>query len=816
MRRLGRTVLLVAALALLAIAAGTVPVAGQSDGPAEVDVEDLPGEGTEENPYEISNVSELQAMEQDMLASYELVDDIDASATATWNDGAGFDPIGNFSWRYQGLFDGNGHTISGLEIDRDTRAYVGIFGGNAGLVRDVRLEDARITGRSSVGTIVGYNRGDVQNVSASGEVFANGSRVGGLIGSHGGGALVSQSEASVTVDTNDIWAGGLAGIATGTVRESHATGDVTADRYLGGLAGVNRGGPIVDSYATGTVTGDSVRFGDQVGGLVGKNRDRIVNSYATGTVHGDGETAGLVGRNLGTVEDSYATGDVIAEGWQTGGLVGLNWDGTIENSHASGLVDAEYVGGGLVGDNSGGTVVSSTASGRVTLRSFRGGGLAGQNGGTIRNASATGSVSASHTVGGLVGINEEAGDVERSSAEGSVSGDHSKVGGLVGTNHGSIVDASAGGPVEARTWSGGLVGYQNGTVENATAAGDVSGDRSLGGLVGINNGGSIVRTSSTGDVTAEAGSVGDEEIGGLVGTNEATIRESYATGTVSGPVTAGGLVGFNDNGSIQDVAATGSVSGDTAIGGLVGLNNGSVRSAYATGNVAGNAETGGLVASEASLGAVRAGYWDTQATGQDSSMGGTGLSTADMTGNSASSSMSGLDFATTWTTVEDSYPIQDWQREELRITSLDPASVTASPGESITVSASVEKPTGEERTHTVEFSLGGSTVQTEAVRIAGGQSTTVEFTLDTALVDRRSSFAVETARDRSTGYVIVAGGSGVSCAYTDEDGYLTSSGLFTAINDFNQGDLTAGQMFGLIEAFENEERLEDLPGICGS
>jgi len=88
----------------------------------------------------------------------------------------------------------------------------------------------------------------------------------------------------------------------------------------------------------------------------------------------------------------------------------------------------------------------------------------------------------------------------------------------------------------------------------------------VGGLVGYNNGGAVSRCYSTGTVT------GNIQVGGLVGINYGSIDLSYSTSTVSGDVDIGGLVGLNFVGSIANSYSTGFVRGDRSVGGLVGSN----------------------------------------------------------------------------------------------------------------------------------------------------------------------------------------------------------------------------------------------------
>ncbi|MDZ7688978.1 MAG: hypothetical protein U5J64_09720 [Halobacteriales archaeon] len=117
------------------------------------------GEGTEENPYEVGDVRQLQCIEeQSLYANYVQVSDIDASETS------GFTPIGEGDPEFTGRFDGQGYNITNLTINR-RGWYVGLFGwvGVSGEVRNVSLVDVDITGGNGVGSLVGSNEGMVSN-----------------------------------------------------------------------------------------------------------------------------------------------------------------------------------------------------------------------------------------------------------------------------------------------------------------------------------------------------------------------------------------------------------------------------------------------------------------------------------------------------------------------------------------------------------------------------------------------------------------------------------------------------------------------------
>ena len=238
-------------------------------------------------------------------SGYELDADLDfdtdgsggpGAGDAHWNDGAGWLPVGDpeTRFRYNAVFDGNGHTIANLFIRWAEADHIGLFratGEDADL-RNVRLTGVRVSGKNQVGGLVGSNGGSISGSSVAGRVSGVG-QIGGLAGYNSGS--VSGSSASVTVSGSGNSVGGLSGSNPGTIADSYATGAVAGEgSSVGGLVG--NGGGISRSYATGNVTGE----GSHVGGLVGFSSGGIAGSYATGNVTGEGESVGgLVGSNRG-------------------------------------------------------------------------------------------------------------------------------------------------------------------------------------------------------------------------------------------------------------------------------------------------------------------------------------------------------------------------------------------------------------------------------------------------------------------------------------------------------------------------------------
>ena len=140
----------------------------------------------------------------------------------------------------------------------------------------------------------------------------------------------------------------------------------------------------------------------------------------------------------------------------------------------------------------------------------------------------------------------------------------------------------------------------------------------VGGLVGFNDGGTVTNSYTTGSVT------GDDRVGGLVGWNSGTVTNSYATGNVTGSGNnyVGGLVGYSE-GTVSNSYATGNVIGILYSGGLVGWNNGgTVSNSYATGNVDGSDKIGGLVGYNTGGGTVSNSYATGTVTGSGDYVGG--------------------------------------------------------------------------------------------------------------------------------------------------------------------------------------------------
>ena len=327
------------------------------------------------------------------------------TVNAAWTTGGGWLPMGNRNNHYGAVFNGNGHTISNLYINRTNKlnnpGETGLFGIAVDTIESVGLVDIDVTGVSNVGGLVGRNNATIVDSYVEGNV--SGTRfVGGLVGEN-----------------------------RGKISGSYVDGNISGYEVSGGLVGYNRGGTISHSNVSGSIMGNL-----NSGGLAGGNNGTISACYTTATVKGYTSAGGLVGSSSSwaSISTSYTTGDVSGRS-NVGGLVGKA-GGSIESSYATGGVTGINSVGGLVG-NSGATIGTAYATADVAGDSAVGG-LVGENRDTVRGVYATGEVSGNSDVGGLIGRNHDDGIVGASYATGVVSGDDN-VGALIGTNSGIAI-----------------------------------------------------------------------------------------------------------------------------------------------------------------------------------------------------------------------------------------------------------------------------------------------------------------------------------------------------------------------------------------
>jgi hypothetical protein len=271
------------------------PVLRWQDPADAVDPPFAGGSGTEPDPFQIETLEQLQLVDDLYEYHYLLVSDIDASETAGWNDGKGFKPA-----RLTGSFDGGGHIISNLYINRPDEYHVGLFGfAERAKIVNTGLVDVEITGRESVGGIAGTSYlSDIHNSFVTGSVTASGRFAGGLVGefifftpSHGyyGEAAVWNCYTDVSV-SGDRLVGGLAGVAFW-----YRITPIDSDEYdhvIPEFAG------IYESFSVGQVSGQS-----STGGFIGGGYPEYIKSN-----YWDRESSGQNQWDGGEVDSQSATG----------------------------------------------------------------------------------------------------------------------------------------------------------------------------------------------------------------------------------------------------------------------------------------------------------------------------------------------------------------------------------------------------------------------------------------------------------------------------------------------------------------------------
>ena len=218
--------------------------------------------------------------------------DINITLTADIDlTGKDWTPIGtDYDNSYKGTFDGGGHTITGLTFTTNDE-FAGLFGwlNRAGSVKNVVMEGVQITSNQiyggSIGGVVGYGWGTIENCSVSGSVSGT-VYVGGVVGVQIGGSITGCSSSATVKGTVDV--GGVAGQtnSSATLTACYATGNVTIEinpkkNIAGGsLVGMNAGSSLLACYATGNVTSTGSSTGYMhIGGFLGNNYTTVTACY---------------------------------------------------------------------------------------------------------------------------------------------------------------------------------------------------------------------------------------------------------------------------------------------------------------------------------------------------------------------------------------------------------------------------------------------------------------------------------------------------------------------------------------------------------
>lgn len=199
-----------------------------------------------------------------LTESIAITNDYDLTSDGNWF------PIGYNSNHFDGTFDGQGFTVSNLDIKRSASGLFGKTDSNA----------------------------IIRNINVSGSVAGTGIGLAGIVGTNNG--IVQNCYSSVTVNTTStICVGGIVGNNNGTVQNCYNTGSVYGSQMIGGIVG-NNNGTVQNCYNIGNVSG--VFF---IGGVSGDNSGTIQNCYNTGNISGTFYAGSILGKNSGAIQNCY-------------------------------------------------------------------------------------------------------------------------------------------------------------------------------------------------------------------------------------------------------------------------------------------------------------------------------------------------------------------------------------------------------------------------------------------------------------------------------------------------------------------------------
>ena len=249
-------------------------------------------------------------------------------------------PIGNHSNSFQGNFDGDNHTVTGMQISGESDR-VGLFGecikfNVDSAIKNITVKDSVICGINFVGAIVGYAEGiNIENCRSIGNTINGKTDVGGICGKIGGYSVgkVSQCYNSSKV-TGRVRVGGIAGMG-GIAENCLNTGEIMIINKAYQSAGGGIFGIFDDTTASASITAcvnlGKVSGGESFGGIVGKtetsstghisncyyNMDAITGGFDAGTALTAGQLCGALPEGLNSTiwnEGSVDTNTAVATG----------------------------------------------------------------------------------------------------------------------------------------------------------------------------------------------------------------------------------------------------------------------------------------------------------------------------------------------------------------------------------------------------------------------------------------------------------------------------------------------------------------------
>ncbi|MEN6424683.1 MAG: GLUG motif-containing protein [Phycisphaerales bacterium] len=611
------------------------------------------GTGEPNDPYQIATPEQLISIGQDAsLGSrhFILTSDIDLSGQVFSH---------TLIPEFGGVFDGNDHRILNLtlSVEEPTSFDGALFGwlASSAWVRNLGVEDVNIASRADAAALAHTNYGRLTNCHSSGCI-----------------------ESSRNLD-GDRHAGGLVVFNHGHMANCGSRISVAGLHCAGGLVAANDTGIMMGCHSEGTVSGYRGGGSGGLGGLVGRNEtgSSIVNCSSTAQIVETLAGGGFVGCNYGLVFCCYSEGDVRS----FGAFVGVN-GGMVSDCYSTGATTRAYCSGGFVGTNSGSLnncwAAPMSSQGKVSAPVN---GFVYVNSGRVTNCfwnTDTSGVVSDPNATGLTTDQMMSADTFLAAgwdfvgeqANGSLELWQMPEGGgypVLSVFNGYVPPAleghgTQGDPYLVSTIAElGCIHRDPEACYRLTDALDLSEVRFSGppipvffgvfdgngqsirgltveggdclGLFGFLGSNAFVGNLAIEDVNI----VGGDWIGGLGGYSHGRVVNCCSDGSIRGGDDLGGLVGYVEGGNILNSYSRASVVGGLAVGGLAGgMQSGHFANCYAAGVVVSDPSTessepnaGGLLAYNAG-GVVQNCFWDVDVSGQASSAGGEGLTTAQM------------------------------------------------------------------------------------------------------------------------------------------------------------------------------------------
>ena len=277
---------------------------------------------------------------------------------------------------FQGMFYGNGHTISGVFINRSSTNYVGFFGYVSGaIIQDLNISGTSIKGSTDVGGIVGNaNSSTISNctvtlssgiegyadvggivgkptsstisnciVSFSGGIEGSENNIGGVAGLSSSSTISNCTVSLISGIDGQSNVGGIAGsFSSSSITNCSIEGNVRGTYpSIGGIAGFINSTDIIKSTITGNVTGNDTIVGGVAGSVGGTCI--ISNVNCVGDVSGSGIVSGIAGKLLSgarvSFKKAFSKGKITNTGDFTGGIVGKS-----DGPRIAGMTDCRKTG----------------------------------------------------------------------------------------------------------------------------------------------------------------------------------------------------------------------------------------------------------------------------------------------------------------------------------------------------------------------------------------------------------------------------------------------------------------------------------------